>query len=93
MTNGSSYLEIYLRISSYIRRPFLIYDFATASEFPYIVYEENLIFFFISVQYTEEEEVGRGRNHSTNQKEKSKRKEKVLEPKEENNELKTASRK
>jgi hypothetical protein len=37
----------YLLISSYIRKLFLIYDFAT-SEFPYTVYEENLIFFFIS---------------------------------------------
>ncbi len=40
----------YLRISSYIRKPFLIYDFATAPllcNFP--IYEENLIFFFISV--------------------------------------------
>jgi hypothetical protein len=41
----------YLRISSYIRKPFLIYDFATASlEFPYTVYEENFILFFISVE-------------------------------------------
>jgi hypothetical protein len=30
MTNGSSYMGKYLRISSYIRKPFLIYDFATA---------------------------------------------------------------
>jgi hypothetical protein len=34
----------YLRISSYIRKPFLIYDFATASEFPYIA---NAIFFVV----------------------------------------------
>ncbi len=41
----------YFRISSYIRKPFLIYDFALQllhSEFPYI-YEENFILFFISV--------------------------------------------
>ncbi len=30
MTNGSSYMTKYLRISSYIRKPFLIYGFATA---------------------------------------------------------------
>jgi hypothetical protein len=34
-----------LRISSYIRKPFLIYDFATL-----LIYEENLIFFFISAE-------------------------------------------
>ncbi len=34
-----------LRISSIIRKPFLIYDFVTA----FIIYEENLISFFISV--------------------------------------------
>jgi hypothetical protein len=27
---ASSYMDKYLRISSYIRKPFLIYDFATA---------------------------------------------------------------
>ncbi len=37
-------------ISPYMRRPLVIYDFATLhSDFPYTVYEENLIFFFISV--------------------------------------------
>jgi hypothetical protein len=36
----------YLRISSYIRKPFLQYDCSTLN-FP--IYEENLIFFFISV--------------------------------------------
>ncbi len=30
MTDGLLYMLIYLRISSYIRKPFLIYDFATA---------------------------------------------------------------
>ncbi len=40
---ASTYIWKYLRISSYIRTPFLIY------EFPYTVYEENLIFFFLSV--------------------------------------------
>jgi hypothetical protein len=44
----SSYLVKYLHISSYtcIRKPFLIYDFATAPFF--LIFEENLIFFFIS---------------------------------------------
>ncbi len=41
----------YLRISSYIRKPFLIYDFAkNCSTLDFLVYEENLIFFFISVR-------------------------------------------
>jgi hypothetical protein len=49
MTNGLLiYWGKYLRISSYIRKPFLIHDFATAPvNFP--ICEENLIFFFISV--------------------------------------------
>ncbi len=38
----------YLRISSYIRKPFLIYDFATAPLWIY-KYEDNFICFFISV--------------------------------------------
>ncbi len=42
MTNGLLIYGKYLRISSYIRKPFLIYDFA---------FEENLIFFFISVGF------------------------------------------
>ncbi len=42
---ASSYMGKYLRISSYIRKPFLIYDCSTMN-FP--IYEENLIFFFIS---------------------------------------------
>ncbi len=40
----------YLGISSYIRKPFLIYDFATAPLLNFLIYEENLIFFFISVE-------------------------------------------
>jgi hypothetical protein len=47
---ASSYMGKYLRISSYIRKP--NYSYTTLqllhSEFPYILYEENLIFFFIS---------------------------------------------
>jgi hypothetical protein len=36
-------------VNSNFRRPLVIYDFATApSEFPDILYEEKLIFFFIS---------------------------------------------
>ncbi len=53
MTNGLLIYSMgkYLRISSYIRKPFLIYDFATAPlRISLYVYEENLIFFFISVQ-------------------------------------------
>jgi hypothetical protein len=37
----------YLRISSYIRKPFLIYDFATAPLF--LINEEKFLFFFTSV--------------------------------------------
>ncbi len=43
---ASSYMGKYLRISSYIRKFFLIYDFATAcSTLNFLSYEENLIFF------------------------------------------------
>jgi hypothetical protein len=38
----------YLRISSYIRTPFLIYDFAPRSHLNFLIYEENFVFFFIS---------------------------------------------
>jgi hypothetical protein len=40
---ASSYMGKYLRISSCIRKPFLIYDFATLN---FRIYEEKLIFFF-----------------------------------------------
>ena len=47
---ASSYMVKYLRMSSYIRTPFLVYDFATAcSTLNFLIYEENLIFFLISV--------------------------------------------
>ncbi len=53
MTNGgtaSSYMGKYLHISSYIRRPFLIYDFATTPcTLNFLIYEENFILFFSSV--------------------------------------------
>ncbi len=51
MTNGLLiYMVKYLRISSYIRKPFLIYDFATVcSTLNFLIFEENFIFFFISV--------------------------------------------
>ncbi len=40
----------YLRISAYIRKPFLIYDFASnCSTLNFLIYEEKLTFFFISV--------------------------------------------
>ncbi len=45
---ASSYMGKYLRISSYMRKPFLIYDFATAP-LKISLYEENLIYIFISV--------------------------------------------
>jgi hypothetical protein len=44
-------MEKYLIISSYIWKPFLIYDFATAV-LHFFIFEENLIFFFISAEYT-----------------------------------------
>jgi hypothetical protein len=40
-----------LRISSNIRKPFLIYDFATQSHMHFLIYEEIFFFFFISVGY------------------------------------------
>jgi hypothetical protein len=47
---ASSCMGKYFRISSYIRKPFLIYDFATnCSILNFLIYEENLILFFISV--------------------------------------------
>ncbi len=45
---ASSSLVKYLRISSYTRKPFLIYDFATDPIWIFL-YEENFFFFFISV--------------------------------------------
>jgi hypothetical protein len=43
------YMAKYLRIfSSYIRKPFIIYDFATDPIWIFFIYEENLVFFFIS---------------------------------------------
>jgi hypothetical protein len=62
MTNGLLilYMGKYLRISSYIRKPSRIYDFATScSTLNFHIYEENLIFFFISV-----EEKYEGKNYS-----------------------------
>ncbi len=34
----------------YMRRPLVMYDFATDSYLRFLIYEENLIFFFISIQ-------------------------------------------
>ncbi len=44
----------YLRISSYIRKPFLIYDFGNRSHlnFLFFIYEENFTFFLISVPWS-----------------------------------------
>jgi hypothetical protein len=47
---ASSYMGKYLRIFSYIRKPFLMYDFAT-SPLRISLYEENLIFFFVSALF------------------------------------------
>ena len=46
---ASSYIGKYLRISSYIRKPFLIYDFATAP-FRISLYMRKILFSFLSVQ-------------------------------------------
>ncbi len=44
---ASSYMGKYLRISSYIRKPFLINDFSTAcSPLNFLIYEENFLFLF-----------------------------------------------
>ncbi len=46
---ASSYMVKYLRISSYIRKPFLIYDFVPDPFWiPLNIYEENFLFFFSS---------------------------------------------
>ncbi len=46
---ASSYMGNYFCISSYFRKPFLIYDFATAPLWISLyIYEENFILFFIS---------------------------------------------
>ncbi len=52
---ASSYMGKYLRISSYIRKPFLINEFATAPLWIswYTVWR-NMIFFFISVLYSKD---------------------------------------
>jgi hypothetical protein len=47
---ASSYIVKYLRISSYIRKPFLIYDFATASIW-ISLYMRKILFSFLSVWY------------------------------------------
>ncbi len=40
-----------LRIPSYIRKPFLIYDFVPPSHLNFLIFEENFVFFFISASY------------------------------------------
>ncbi len=45
---ASSYLIIYLRISSYITKPFLIW-LSNRSHLNFLMYEENFILFFINV--------------------------------------------
>jgi hypothetical protein len=57
MRKGFLILYIYEKcanISPYMRRPLVIYDFATApeTEFPYIQYKETLVFFFYQCRRT-----------------------------------------
>ncbi len=49
---ASSYMVKYLRIFSYIRKPFLGYDFATAPFWISLYMRKNLIFFFISAVHS-----------------------------------------
>jgi hypothetical protein len=46
---ASSYMANYLRISSYVRKPFLIYDFATAPSDFLTQYMRKILFYFLSV--------------------------------------------
>jgi hypothetical protein len=50
MTNGllPSYMGKYLRVSSYMRKPFIIYDFATAPLW-ISLYMRKILFYFLSV--------------------------------------------
>ncbi len=48
---ASSYKTKYLRIFSYIRKPFLILWLRNRSYLNFLKYEENFLFFFISVDY------------------------------------------
>ncbi len=45
---ASSYMTKYLRISSYIRKPYLIYDFATAPVWISLC-KRKILFYFLSV--------------------------------------------
>ncbi len=49
VTTASSYMVKYLRISSHIRKPFLIYDFAT-DPIEISLYMRKTSFSFLSVQ-------------------------------------------
>jgi hypothetical protein len=44
-------------ISPYMRRPLVLYDFATAPTLNFRIYEENLILFFISVGNNKKEAI------------------------------------
>ncbi len=46
---ASSYMVKYLRISSYIRKPVLIYDFATWSYLNFLIFMGKILFSFLSV--------------------------------------------
>jgi hypothetical protein len=50
--SASSFMVKYLHIFSYIRKPFLIYDFASESHLNFLIYEENFLLFFINVFLT-----------------------------------------
>ncbi len=48
---AASFMGKYFRISSYIRKPFLIYDFGTAPLW-ISLYMKKILFYFLSVSYT-----------------------------------------
>ncbi len=50
MTTGLLIYGEIFRISSYIMKPFLIYDFAPDPTLNFLLYEENFVFLFISVR-------------------------------------------
>ena len=47
---ASSYMAKYLCISSYIKKPFILYDFPTAP-FWISLYMREILFYFLSVYY------------------------------------------
>jgi hypothetical protein len=55
---ASSYVTKYLRIPLYIKKPFLIYDCATAPPWTSFYIRENFILFFISADSGKDESTG-----------------------------------